>query len=167
VLAHKSFINRVWMRTGKLVYNFVTRRLMNYHDTEGRGPRAMEQGPIIAKALSSAPGVRNVYLTDFPTAGHSFGLYVFVEATSPVSEETLRSHLAAYLADQLPPEHIQIVETLPRDASGAVRDDLLRLVALNQIDQITQLARTPDEQQALDTIIRGRLNLSDRVRRGI
>lgn len=167
VLAHKSVINRVWMRTGKQVYNFVTRKLLNYHDTEGRGPRAMEQGPLIAKALSDAPGVRNVYLTDFPTAGHSFGLYVFVEAAAPVSEETLRAHLAAHLAGQLPPEHIQIVDTLPRDAADVVRDDLLRLVALNQIDQITQLPRTPAEQAALDAIIRDRRNLSDRVRRGI
>lgn len=166
ILARKSLFNRVWMATGKRVYNFVTRRLLNYHDTEGRGPRAMEQGPRIAQALSEAPGVRAVHIADFPTAGHSFGLYAFVEMTG-TTEDALRTHLAATLPDHLAPEHIQLVAALPREADGEVRDDLLRLVALNQIDQIEQLPRTPDQQTALDVIIRERRNLSDRVRRGI
>lgn len=169
ILARKSLFNRVWMATGKRVYNFVTRRLLNYHDTEGRGPRAMEQGPRIAQALREARGVRAVHIADFPTAGHSFGLYAFVEmaGTTDTTEDTLRTHLAATLPDHLAPEHIQLVPALPREADGEVRDDLLRLVALNQIDQIEQLPRTPDQQAALDVIIRERRNLSDRVRRGI
>lgn len=166
ILGRKSLFNRIWMSTGKRVYNFVTRRLLNYHDTEGRGPRAMEQGPRLAQALTEAPGVRAVHIADFPTAGHSFGLYAFVEA-SDTSEDILRAHLAATVADILPPEHLQIVPALPRDASGDVRDDLLRLVALNQIDQIEQLPRTAEQQAALEEIIRDRRNLSDRVRRGI
>ncbi|MBB3772863.1 hypothetical protein FHS55_003488 [Angulomicrobium tetraedrale] len=166
ILARKSLFTRVWMATGKQVYNFVTRRLLNYHDTEGRGPRAMEQGPRIAEALGAAPGVRGVHIADFPTAGHSFGLYAFVEATG-TSEETLRAHLATTVPDILPPEHLQIVPALPRDEAGEVRDDLLRLVALNQIDQLEQLPRSASEQAAIDAIIRDRRNLSDRVRRGI
>ena len=166
ILARKSLFTRIWMASGKRVYNFVTRRLLNYHDTEGRGPRAMEQGPRIAQVLGHATGVRAVHISDFPTAGHSFGLYAFVEA-SGTSEEALRAHLVARLPDHLPPEHIQLVPALPRDDGGEVREDLLRLVALNQIDQIAQLPRTPDQQAALDLIIRERRNLSDRVRRGI
>lgn len=166
ILARKSLFTRVWMQTGKKVYNFVTRRLLNYHDTEGRGPRAMEQGPRIASALAEVAGVRAVHICDFPTAGHSFGLYAFVEAEG-VTEDALRAHLAARLPDLLPPEHLQVVPALPRDATGTVRDDLLRLVALNQLDQLSQLPRGPQEEEALTLIIRDRRNLSDRVRGGI
>lgn len=166
ILARKSLFTRVWMKTGKKIYNFVTRRLLNYHDTEGRGPRAMEQGPRIAAALGDVAGVRHVHICDFPTAGHSFGLYAFVEAEG-TTEETLRAHLAARLPDLLPPEHLQLVPALPRDASGMVRDDLLRLVALNQLDQLSQLPRGPEEEAALAVIVRERRNLSDRVRGGI
>lgn len=166
ILARKSLFNRIWMSTGKKVYNFVTRRLLNYHDTEGRGPRAMEQGPAIAAVLVAHPGVSAVHIADFPTAGHSFGLYAFVEAAG-VDETALRERLATALPGILPPEHIQTVAALPRDASGEPRDDLLRLVALNQLDQLDQLPRTPEQQIALDDIIRERRNLSDRVRRGI
>lgn len=167
ILARKSLINRIWMSTGKQVYIFVTRKLLNYHDTEGRGPRAMEEGPRIAQALAAAPGVRAAHIADFPTPGGSFGLYAFVEAAPEVTEAALRAHLAATLPSAPPPEHIQLVAALPRDEAGEVRDDLVRLVALNQIDQMDQLPRTPEQQAMLDTIIRERKNLSDRVRRGI
>ncbi|MCJ8141356.1 serine/threonine protein kinase [Ancylobacter sp. A5.8] len=164
ILARKSLFTRIWMATGKRVYNFVTRRLLNYHDTEGRGPRAMEQGPRLAQAMAAIPGVREVQIMDFPTAGHSFGLYAFVEAEPTVNEATLRAEIAGALPDHLPPEHIQVVERLPRDAAGVAREDLLRLVALNQIDQLAQFPCTPDQQAALDAILRDRRNLSDRVR---
>ncbi|WP_029355249.1 serine/threonine protein kinase [Bosea sp. 117] len=167
ILTRKSVLNRIWMQTGKKAYNFVTRRLLNYHDTEGRGPRAIQEGPRIARALGAAPGVRAAHICDFPTAGHSFGLYAFVEASPEVTAEALRGHLAASLPGQLPPEHIQTVAALPRGADGEVRDDLLRLVALNQIDQLALLPRSEAEQAALDAIIRARLNLTDRVRGGI
>ncbi|MCK0209395.1 serine/threonine protein kinase [Starkeya koreensis] len=167
ILARKSLFTRVWMKTGKKVYNFVTRRLLNYHDTEGRGPRAMEQGPRIAEALGQVAGVTGVHICDFPTAGHSFGLYAFVEVPSGTDEQALRAHLAAKLPDILPPEHLQTVAALPRDGEGQVRDDLLRLVALNQIDQLALLPRSEAEEAALAAVIRDRRNLSDRVRRGI
>ncbi|MCK0195566.1 serine/threonine protein kinase [Ancylobacter sp. 6x-1] len=169
ILARKSLVNRIWMATGKKIYVFVTRKLLNYHDTEGRGPRAMEQGPAIAIALAGAPGVREAHIADFPTPGKSFGLYAFVEAEpgAVLSADALRAHLASALPGQLPPEHIQIVEALPRDANGVVRDDLVRLVALNQIDQLAQLPQSDADRMVLEPIIRHRLNLTDRVRRGI
>jgi len=37
VLARRSWIARAWSNSGKRVYNFVTRRLLNYRDNEGRG----------------------------------------------------------------------------------------------------------------------------------
>ena len=39
ILAHPSWIARWWLRTGKKVYLFVTRRLLNWRDREGRGMR--------------------------------------------------------------------------------------------------------------------------------
>ena len=37
VLAQRSWIARTWKASGKRVYNFVTRRILNYADNEGRG----------------------------------------------------------------------------------------------------------------------------------
>jgi hypothetical protein len=167
ILARKSVFNRVWMATGKKAYIFVTRRLLSYQDTEGRGPRAMQEGPRITPVIAGFGGVHDVHITDFPTAGGSFGLYAFVEAEPSVTAEALRTHVATRLPGQLPPEHIQIVPALPRGTDGTVRDDLLRLVALNQIDQMALLPKTEPEAAALEPIVRGRLNLTDRMRRGI
>ncbi len=37
LLAQRSWLSRTWRRTGKRVYNFVTRKLMRWQDNEGRG----------------------------------------------------------------------------------------------------------------------------------
>jgi len=37
VLARRSWLARTWKATGKRIYNFVTRRIFNYRDNEGRG----------------------------------------------------------------------------------------------------------------------------------
>ncbi|MCP5978367.1 hypothetical protein NL364_28170, partial [Klebsiella pneumoniae] len=63
VLARKSVIARVWMATGKRVYRFVTRRLMSYSDTEGRGPRVTQVAPRIAAALETHPAVSAVHMS--------------------------------------------------------------------------------------------------------
>jgi len=39
ILAKKSWPSRIWMRTGKPVYLFVTRRLLGWADREGAGDR--------------------------------------------------------------------------------------------------------------------------------
>jgi RIO-like serine/threonine protein kinase len=39
ILAKKSLPSRIWMRTGKPVYLFVTRRLLGWSDREGAGDR--------------------------------------------------------------------------------------------------------------------------------
>lgn len=40
LLARKSWLQRLWFATGKPVYRVVTRRLLQWEDNEGRGPRA-------------------------------------------------------------------------------------------------------------------------------
>jgi RIO-like serine/threonine protein kinase len=37
VLARRSWIARAWRASGKRIYNFVTRRILDYRDNEGRG----------------------------------------------------------------------------------------------------------------------------------
>ncbi|WP_051356843.1 serine/threonine protein kinase [Azorhizobium doebereinerae] len=165
MLATKSLITRVWMNTGKKVYRFVTRRLMSYSDTEGRGPRVTQVAPRIADALSTHPAVHHVHMADFQTLGGKVGLYAFVEADAQVSVEALRLHLAEALPDRPHLDHLQIVPRLPRAADGGVRDDLLLLVARNQIEMLDALAGDDDTRRLVADIARGRLNLTDRITR--
>jgi len=39
ILDHPSLLSKIWMRTGKPVYLFVTRRLLGWRDREGAGDR--------------------------------------------------------------------------------------------------------------------------------
>lgn len=165
VLATKSLPTRIWMATGKKVYRFVTRRLLSYSDTEGRGPRVTQVGPRIATALAAHPAVAEVHMADFQTLGGKVGLYAFVATRAPVMVEDLRAHLAAALPDKPHLDHLQIVAALPHGADGTVRDDLLLLVARNQIEMLDQLAGSEAVRLQVAEIARGRLNLTDRITR--
>ncbi|MFS8038056.1 serine/threonine protein kinase [Xanthobacter sp. AM11] len=165
MLATKSVPTRIWMATGKKLYRFVTRRLMSYSDTEGRGPRVTQVGPRIAAALAAHPAVAEVHMADFQTLGGKVGLYAFVAPRQSVTVEALRAHLAAALPDRPHLDHLQLVEALPHGPDGAVRDDLLLLVARNQIEMLDQLAGSPETRALLAQIARGRLNLTDRITR--
>lgn len=113
MLATKSLPTRVWMATGKKLYRFVTRRLMSYSDTEGRGPRVTQVAPRIAAALATHPAVAEVHMADFQTLGGKVGLYAFVAPRGTVTEEALRAHLAAALPDRPHLDRLQLVEALP------------------------------------------------------
>ncbi|WP_341990172.1 serine/threonine protein kinase [Azorhizobium sp. AG788] len=165
MLATKSIITRTWMATGKRVYRFVTRRLMSYSDTEGRGPRVTQVAPRIAAALSGHPSVSDVHMADFQTLGGKVGLYAFVETTTKVSDEALRQHLAHALPDRPHLDHLQQVSRLPRALDETVRDDLLLLVARNQIEMLDALAGDEATRLLVADIARGRLNLTDRITR--
>ncbi len=54
MLAQKALPSRIWMATGKQVYNFVTRRLMNWSDGEGTEDRIARDGPAAASHLWNA-----------------------------------------------------------------------------------------------------------------
>lgn len=165
VLATKSLPTRLWMATGKKVYRFVTRNLMSYSDTEGRGPRVTQVAPRIAAALAAHPAVAEVHVSDFQTLGGKVGLYAFVAAQEPVTADALRAHLATQLPDRPHLDHLQMVAALPHAADGAVRDDLLLLVARNQIEMLDQLAGSDAVRAEVAEIARGRLNLTDRITR--
>jgi hypothetical protein len=154
VLARKTLITRVWMATGKKVYYAITRGL-NFTDREGRGLRFIQEAPQIAAKLRTHPQVRDVAIVPYPDRRAGTGLYAFVESAAKDGE------LVDFLGAQRP-EHLQVVDTLPRDAQGEVRSEILELVAMNQLDLIDPLIKTETERAIVGRIVSERRNLRDR-----
>jgi AMP-binding enzyme C-terminal domain len=154
VLARKTFITRAWMATGKKLYYAITRGL-NFTDREGRGIRFTYQAPAIAARLRAHPLVRDVAIVAFPDRSTGTGLYAFVEANAKEPE------LLDFLGDAKP-EHLQVVEALPRNGNGEIRSEILELVAMNQLDLIGPLIRTESERAVVSRIVSERRNLRDR-----
>jgi hypothetical protein len=75
----------------------------------------------------------------------------------------LRAHLAETLGAAKAPEHLQIVEALPRRPGGDVHSEVLHLIATNQIELIPPLIADEAERAAVDRIIRDRRFLQDRL----
>ena len=73
----------------------------------------------------------------------------------------MRSKLAAAKGVK-PPEHIQVVHALPRDAAGKPRTEILQLVAMNQLDLIEPLITSEVDRAFLKDILESRKNLRDR-----
>jgi hypothetical protein len=155
VLARKSLINLVWMATGKKVYYAITRGL-NFTDREGRGMRFIRDAPDIAARLRTHPQVRDVAVVPYPDRRVGNGLYAFVE--SDASSQMLFDFL-----ETTKPEHLQVVDALPRNAQGEVRSEILELVAMNQIDLIAPLLKTDTERAIVGRIVSDRRNLRDRT----
>ncbi len=154
VLARKTFLTRAWMATGKKIYYAVTRGL-NFTDREGRGMRFVREAPAIAARLRTHPQVRDVAVVAFPDRRAGTGLYAFVEGTANAGD------LLGLLATTRP-EHLQVVDALPRDAQGEVRSEILELVAMNQLDLIDPLIKTDAERAIVGRIVSDRRNLRDR-----
>lgn len=161
VLATKSLPARIWMATGKKVYLFVTRRLIGYMDREGSGADATRDGPRLAAHLQSLSGVTGAAVVAYPTP-RGARLYAFVEAASPLSENDIRAHIQR-ATDSLPePNLIQIAHQLPRRPEGDLREDVLRLVAQNQVDLIDGIALDSAARSVANEVIAARLNRTDR-----
>ncbi len=159
MLATKALPSRIWMATGKRLYNFITRRLMNWSDGEGTEDRISRDGPALIAALSAHPKVSDVALHTYALPAKGVGLYAFVETDLTTTE--LRG-----LAPEPLPELIQPVAALPRSEDGTLRDDALNLIATNRLDELELLqADDPALSAALKPVIAGRLNLTDRVLR--
>jgi hypothetical protein len=154
VLARKSFITRAWMATGKKVYYAITRGL-NVTDREGRGLRFVREAPEIAARLRTHPQVNDVAIVPFPDRRAGTGLYAFVEGSATDRE------LLDFLGTK-GPEHLQVVDALPRDPHGEVRSEILELVAMNQLDLIAPLIKTDAERAIVGRIVSERRNLRDR-----
>jgi hypothetical protein len=79
-----------------------------------------------------------------------------------LSADSVHAPLVRVLGDIRAPDLLQVVKALPRSADGSVRSEILTLIAMNQLDEIQSLARSPDESLLVDAIVEGRLNLRDR-----
>jgi len=154
VLARKTLITRLWMATGKKLYYAITRGL-NFTDREGRGIRFTQEAPVIAERLRTHPQVREVAIVAFPDRRTGTGLYAFVEGAATERE------LLEILGDGKP-EHLQVVESLPRNKQGEIRSEILELVAMNQLDLIDSLIHTEAERAIVSRIVSERRNLRDR-----
>ena len=161
VLAKKSLITRVWIATGKKVYQWIARDMLRYTDHEGGGPRLVHDAPRIAARLRTHPQVREAVILAYPDPRARTGLYAFVEGGPGLSEHVLREYIGAETAAP-PPEHLQVIEELPRQPTGEVRSEILQLVAMNQIDLIGPLLASDQERTLVARIVADRRNLHDR-----
>ena len=162
VLAKKSLPTRIWMATGKRVYYWVTRGIFRFVDREGGGPRLVQDAPSITSRLKTHPQVRDAAVVAFPDRRTGVGLYAFVEAPG-ASEAAIVDFVAADPSAVKAPERLQVVDALPRSPAGAVRNEILQLVAMNQIDLIDQLIGSETERATVARIVADRRNLRDRT----
>jgi len=161
ILARKSLVARLWLMTGKKVYRAITRGLFNFTDREGGGRRLVNDAPVLIDLIRKNPGVRDAAIVAFADRRSGVGLYAFVEADRAALEGELRTQLAAAKGPK-PPEHIQVVHALPRDATGKARSEILQLVAMNQLDLIEPMMKSDADRAFLRDIIEQRKNLRDR-----
>jgi hypothetical protein len=161
ILARKSFVASLWLATGKKVYRAITRGLFNFTDREGGGRRLVNDAPVLMDLIRKNPAVRDTAIVAFADRRTGVGLYAFVEADQAALEAQLRSELAAVKGPK-PPEHIQVVQALPRDDAGKPRTEILQLVAMNQLDLIEPMMRSDTDRAFLKAILEQRKNLRDR-----
>ncbi|MEH2517907.1 hypothetical protein V1279_003480 [Bradyrhizobium sp. AZCC 1610] len=161
ILARKSFVASIWLMTGKKVYQAITRGLFNFTDREGGGRRLVNDAPVLMDLIRKNHDVRDAAIVAFADRRTGVGLYAFVEADEVALEKQLRTELAAAKGVK-PPEHIQVVHALPRDAAGKPRTEILQLVAMNQLDLIEPLITSDIDRAFLKDILESRKNLRDR-----
>jgi AMP-binding enzyme C-terminal domain len=165
ILARKSLVASIWLATGKKVYRAITRGVFNFTDREGGGRRLVNDAPVLVELIRKNPDVRDTAIVAFADRRTGVGLYAFVEADQTALEAQLRNDLASAKGPK-PPEHIQVVQTLPRDASGKTRTEILQLVAMNQLDLIEPMMTNETDRAFLKSILESRKNLRDRFNFG-
>ncbi|MGY6708921.1 MAG: serine/threonine protein kinase [Rhizobiaceae bacterium] len=151
ILARRSLPSRIWMATGKKIYNFVTRGIFRWSDGEGTHDRLDAEAAAIREAFLAADGVSDVAITTYPLPRKGVGLYAFVETDRPLP------------AIETTADIVQAVPALPRDAQGRPRLDLLDRVAMNQTPELAALiGEDPDLARIMEPIVAGRQNFTDR-----
>jgi hypothetical protein len=137
ILSSRSAPSRLWRATGKRLYAAVT-RAFGWSDGEGLGGRAERDGPATEAALRALPGVRAVVLVPFARSGQPAGLHAFVEADAGLDATALTE---AHRARGGKADIVQPVPALPRDSRGAIRHDVLTLVAQGRTEALAQLTQ--------------------------
>ena len=157
----KSGFASLWLMTIKPLYELIMHRLFGYIDQEGGGARLAFDGPRIVACLRKHPQVRDAAIVKYYDRGARHNLYAFVEAAN-LSEELLRNLVTTSIPEVMPPQHIQVSESLPRSPDGNIRVEILQLVASNQLDQIESLMTSDAERATVASIVALRRNLRDR-----
>jgi AMP-binding enzyme C-terminal domain len=163
VLGRKSLVSRAWMTFGKPVYHAITRGLFRFTDREGGGRRLVYDAPPITQQIKAYPGVRDAAVVAFPDRRRGVGLYAFVEADPAVAEPALRQHVVDAVGAAKAPEHLQVVAALPRRPNGDIQNEILHLIATNQVELIPPLIADEAQRSAVDRIIADRRFLQDRL----
>ena len=155
LLARRSLPSRIWMASGKRLYNFITRGFFRWSDGEGTHDRIETEGPAIRDRAKALPGVSDVALAPFPMpVKGGVGIYAFVETSEPAALKRPEA-IGADLA--------QPVTALPRRPDGSPRDDILQLIAMNQMTELDALvAGDIAVAESAHAVAAGRLNFSDR-----
>jgi hypothetical protein len=161
ILARKSVVARTWLATGKKVYRGITRGVFNFTDREGGGRRLVNDAPVLLDLIRKNPDVRDAAIVAFADRRSGVGLYAFVEADQTALEARLQNDLTAAKGPK-PPEHIQVVQALPRGDGGKIRIEILQLVAMNQLDLIEPMMTSEADRAFLSGILDSRKNLRDR-----
>jgi hypothetical protein len=161
ILARKSLVASIWLKTGKKVYRAITRGLFNFTDREGGGRRLVNDAPVLIDMIRKNSAVRDTAIVAFADRRTGVGLYAFVEADQAALEAQLRNELTAAKGPK-PPEHIQVVRALPRDGAGNLRTEILQLVAMNQLDLIEPMMTSESDRAFMKSILESRKNLRDR-----
>ena len=157
ILKNRSWPSRLWLATGKRVYNFWTKGVFKWSDGDGTGDRIQEQGPLIRSLLKADLRIHDVALATYSLPAKGVGLYAFVEADN-MNEKQVRS----LLKDQKV-ELLQVVDKLPRREDGSVRDDIIKLIAMNELNDLVRLVKKePDLETVVRPIVDNRLNFTDR-----
>ena len=105
--------------------------------------------------------MRDTAIVAFADRRTGVGLYAFVEADRLRWKSSCAASFRRPRASK-PPEHIQVVHALPRDAAGKPRTEILQLVAMNQLDLIEPMMKNDTDRAFLKDILESRKNLRDR-----
>ena len=116
----------------------------------------------LAAVLKQHPRVRDAVVLAFPDRLTGTGLYAFVEADPDYRKKRCGSLVAAVGRSEAP-QHIQVVEALPRNVDGAVRTEILLPIAINQMDRIVPMITSEAERILIQKIADGRKNFRDRL----
>ncbi|WP_152045914.1 serine/threonine protein kinase [Aureimonas psammosilenae] len=162
LLATRSVPAQVWMKTFKPVYNGVTRGIFNWSDGEGTRDRMDTEGRAIAARFDMDPAIaaHAVLPFPYPKSRGGIGIYAFVEPMQGVENAEIQRKLAK--GPEPRPDIVQVVARLPRGTDGRTREDLLRLVAINHVEEIDAADADAETRELMREIAAGRGNLTDR-----
>ncbi|WP_295947270.1 serine/threonine protein kinase [uncultured Bartonella sp.] len=157
ILKNRSWPSRLWLATGKRIYNFITKDMFKWSDGDGTGDRVQHQGPVIRNLLKDNPDIGDIAIATYSLPAKGVGLYVFVESDK-LDEKAVRDLLKGQKIESL-----QVVHQLPKREDGSIRDDIIKLVAMNElVDLVALIRREPDLKPVVAPIIDNRKNLTDR-----